>query len=39
VFGLFLLWLVIVGPGPVSLDALIARWLRRGEPSEPPPGR
>jgi putative oxidoreductase len=38
VFGMFLLWLVIMGPGPVSLDALIARWLRRGEP-ESSPGR
>jgi putative oxidoreductase len=33
VFGLFLLWLVITGPGPVSLDALVARWLRRREPA------
>jgi putative oxidoreductase len=39
VFGMFLLWLVIVGPGPVSLDALIARALRRGEPPEAPPDR
>ena len=23
------LWLAIAGPGPVSLDALISRWLRR----------
>jgi putative oxidoreductase len=31
VFGLLLLWLVIAGPGLVSLDALIARRLRRGQ--------
>jgi putative oxidoreductase len=28
VYLLFLGWLVIMGPGPLSLDALIARWLR-----------
>lgn len=28
VFLLFLLWLVIFGPGPLSLDALVRRWLR-----------
>jgi putative oxidoreductase len=27
VYGLFLLWLVIAGPGAVSLDALLKRWL------------
>jgi putative oxidoreductase len=39
VFGMFVLWLAVVGPGPVSLDALIARWLSRREPEAPPPGR
>lgn len=39
VFFMFVLWLAIVGPGPVSLDALIARWLSRREPETPPPGR
>lgn len=29
VFLLFLAWLVISGPGVVSADALVARWLRR----------
>jgi len=28
VYLLFLLWLVLFGPGPVSLDALLARWIR-----------
>ena len=28
VYGLFLLWLLVVGPGLVSLDALLRRWLR-----------
>lgn len=28
VYLLLLGWLVIVGPGPLSLDALLARWLR-----------
>jgi putative oxidoreductase len=42
VFLLFLLWLVVVGPGAVSLDALLARWLGRahtggGEDSSPRP--
>jgi uncharacterized membrane protein YphA (DoxX/SURF4 family) len=27
VYLLFLLWLVIIGPGAVSLDALLKRWL------------
>ena len=26
VFFLLLLWLVLFGPGPVSLDRLLARW-------------
>jgi putative oxidoreductase len=28
VYGLFLLWLIVFGPGPVSLDALLTRWLK-----------
>jgi putative oxidoreductase len=35
VYLLFLLWLVLFGPGPVSLDALVVRWLRR-RPSATP---
>jgi hypothetical protein len=27
VFLLFLLWLALFGPGPVSLDRLLGRWL------------
>jgi len=30
VYLLFLIWLVLYGPGVVSLDALVARWLERG---------
>lgn len=30
VFLLFFLWLALYGPGPVSLDALVARWLGVG---------
>jgi putative oxidoreductase len=29
VYLLFLVWLVLVGPGMVSLDAFVARWLER----------
>ena len=29
VFLLFLLWLILLGPGPVSLDRWIAKWLDR----------
>lgn len=29
VYLLFLLWLILAGPGAVSLDALVARWLDR----------
>jgi putative oxidoreductase len=32
VYGLFLLWLVVCGPGKLSLDTLLARWLR-GSPA------
>jgi putative oxidoreductase len=35
VYLLFLGWLVLYGPGPVSLDALVARWLERRK--SPPP--
>ena len=28
VYGLFLLWLIVFGPGAASLDALVRRWLR-----------
>jgi putative oxidoreductase len=28
VYLIFLAWLAIAGPGPVSLDALVARWLQ-----------
>ncbi|HEX9636170.1 MAG TPA: DoxX family protein [Acidobacteriota bacterium] len=30
VFLLFLLWLILFGPGPVSLDRFVAKWLARG---------
>jgi putative oxidoreductase len=35
VFLLFFLWLALYGPGPVSLDYLLARWLRIGGKTEP----
>jgi putative oxidoreductase len=28
---LFLIWLVLYGPGPVSLDKLLSKWLRIGQ--------
>jgi hypothetical protein len=31
VFGLFLLWLIVFGPGLASLDALLRKWIRPGE--------
>ncbi len=30
-FLLFLIWLVLYGPGPISLDKLVSKWLRIGE--------
>jgi putative oxidoreductase len=30
VYLLFLAWLLIAGPGPLSLDSLVGRWLRIG---------
>jgi hypothetical protein len=30
---LFLLWLVFYGPGPISLDKLVSKWLRLDEQS------
>ena len=35
VYLLFLVWLVLYGPGPVSLDALLARFVERKK--SPPP--
>lgn len=34
VYLLFLLWLVIAGPGALSLDRLIVRWWRKEQPTE-----
>ena len=30
-FLLFLIWLVLYGPGPISVDKLISKWLRIGD--------
>ena len=38
VYLTFLLWLAIVGPGPLSLDALFARWLHLRPAATPAPG-
>jgi putative oxidoreductase len=35
VYGLFLLWLVVFGPGKLSLDALLARFLREPRDGAP----
>jgi len=35
VYLLFLVWLVLYGPGPVSLDALLARFLERRKKAPP----
>jgi len=32
-FLLFLIWLVLYGPGPISLDKLLSKWLRIGQQS------
>lgn len=32
-FLLFLIWLVFYGPGPVSIDKLLSKWLRAEQPS------
>jgi putative oxidoreductase len=37
VYLIFLIWLAISGPGPVSLDALAARWLRLRPADKPVP--
>ena len=35
VYLLFLVWLVLYGPGPVSLDRALSRWFRRaGQPEQ-----
>jgi putative oxidoreductase len=40
VFLLLLGWLVVFGPGPLSLDKLLSRWLRVGAPAvQRPPAR
>jgi putative oxidoreductase len=36
VFLLFLTWLVLYGPGPISLDWFLARWLGVGTAQQPP---
>jgi putative oxidoreductase len=36
VYALFLLWLVIAGPGAVSLDALLKRWLLPQQSADAP---
>ncbi len=37
VFLLFLIWLIVFGPGPVSVDSLLRRWLGWGDTPEPAP--
>ena len=37
VFLLLLIWLIVFGPGPVSVDALLRRWLGWGDAPEPEP--
>ncbi len=34
VYLLFLLWLALYGPGPVSLDNILARWLKIGKTAQ-----
>jgi putative oxidoreductase len=38
VYLLFLIWLVLYGPGVLSLDALVARWLDRKASAAPAAG-
>ena len=38
VYLLFLIWLVLYGPGALSLDALVARWLDRKASAAPAAG-
>lgn len=33
VYGMFLLWLLVFGPGLASLDALLRKWIRPGDRS------
>jgi len=37
VYGMFLLWLLVTGPGRVSVDALLAKLLGLGQDSKPQP--
>ena len=34
VFLLFMLWLALYGPGPLSLDKLVSRWLEKGQKAQ-----
>jgi putative oxidoreductase len=34
VFLLFLLWLALYGPGPLSLDKLVSRWLEKSQKAQ-----
>jgi putative oxidoreductase len=34
VYLVFLIWLVLYGPGPISLDRFLSKWLRRADQSE-----